>query len=160
MTRGYHRRSTARSQGPWGRGFTLLELLVVVTILALLVAVVPPLVSGAIPGAELKSATREIAAALRYARSQAITHGQDVTLHLDVKSRRYRITGARREFALPADLDISVYGAASASSDSVTGGIRFFSDGSSTGGRIKVASTGRAYQVDVDWLLGRVQIRD
>lgn len=145
---------------PHGTGFTLLELLVVVAILALLVAVVPPLVSGAIPGAELKSATRELAAALRYARSQAITYGRDVTLQLDVKSRRYAITGVNRDFALPADLDISVYGAASESPDKLTGGIRFFADGSSTGGRITVASAGRAYQVDVDWLLGRVKVGD
>lgn len=157
---GRHRRSPPPSRRRRERGFTLLELLVVLTVLALLVAVVPPLLSGAIPGAELRTATREVAAALRYARSRAITRGEDTTFHLDVKSRRYRISGVRRDFGLPSDLDISVYGAASASPDDSTGGIRFFPDGSSTGGRIKVASAGRAYHVDVDWLLGRVRVRD
>ena len=38
--------------------------------------------------------------------------------------------------------------------------IRFYSDGSSTGGRITVASGERKYLVDVDWLTGRVSIGD
>lgn len=157
---GYNRNLPVRSPGPHGTGFTLLELLVVVAILAMLVAVVPPLVSAAVPGAKLKSATREVAAALRYARSQAITHGQDVTVHLSIKSRRYRITGISRDFVLPAELDISVNGSGLATPDSETVGIRFFSDGSSTGGRVTLAIAGRTNQVDVDWLLGRVKVRD
>jgi general secretion pathway protein H len=40
------------------------------------------------------------------------------------------------------------------------GSIRFYPDGSSTGGRITVSSGERQYLVDVDWLTGRVAIND
>ena len=40
------------------------------------------------------------------------------------------------------------------------GSIRFFPDGGSNGGRITVASGERKYEVDVDWLTGRVAILD
>jgi general secretion pathway protein H len=139
-------------------GFNLLELLVVVVILVLAAAAVPPLISGAVPRAELQSAAREVAAALRYARSYAVSHRQQTTLHVDVERRRYRISGHQRDYALPQDINISVYGAASASPGRVVGGIRFFPDGSATGGRITLARDGRSYRVDVDWLLGRVKV--
>jgi len=41
-----------------------------------------------------------------------------------------------------------------------TGGIRFFPDGSSTGGRISVARGQRTLVVEVDWLLGRVSVNE
>ena len=41
-----------------------------------------------------------------------------------------------------------------------TGAIRFFPDGGSNGGRITVAAGVRKYEVDVDWLTGRVAILD
>ena len=150
-----HRAACARTRGG---GFTLLELLVVLAILLLMASLVPPLVSGAVPGAELKGAARELAAALRNARSQAITRNQEVIVHLNVKTRRYRITGRKQAFTLPDDLKLSVYGASSESPSAVIGGIRFFPDGSSTGGRITVAKDNQAYQVNVDWLLGRVKL--
>ena len=150
----------APDQSSGSGGFTLLELMVVVFVLALLVGLVPPMIAGAVPGAELRSATQEIAAALRYARSQAISENREVTFELDVKNRSYRLSGSARKVALPGELKLSLYGAASESPDDEKGGIRFFNDGSSTGGRIVVARGDSAYTVDVDWLLGRVRVDD
>ena len=48
-----------------GRGFTLLELLVVLALATLLIALVPPLISAALPGVELKSSARKVAASVR-----------------------------------------------------------------------------------------------
>ncbi|MDH3638654.1 MAG: GspH/FimT family pseudopilin [Gammaproteobacteria bacterium] len=141
-------------------GFTLLELLVVISILALALAIVPPMLTGATATAELKSAARELSSALRHARSRAIARSQDIALTLNIRSRRYQITGINREHALPTDLDFKVFGAASESPNDDTGGIRFFPDGSSTGGRISVARGARALVVEVDWLLGRVAINE
>ena len=152
--------SAIRRGEPPQNGFTLLELLVVLVILGLLAATVPPLVARAVPGAELKSAAREVAAALRYARSQAVTSGREVSFEMDVESRRYRITGGERDFALPAELDIAVFGAASVSPDDLTGGIRFFTDGSSTGGYVTIENKDHSYRVDVDWLVGQVTVYD
>ena len=40
------------------------------------------------------------------------------------------------------------------------GGIRFFPDGGSNGGRVSLAVGERRFNVDVDWLTGRVSIVD
>ena len=141
-------------------GFTLLELLVVISVLALALAIVPPMLTTVTATAELKSAARELASALRHARSRSIARSRDMALTLNVRSRRYQISGTGRDHSLPTDLDFKVYGAASESPNDDTGGIRFFPDGSSTGGRISVTRGRRTLVVEVDWLLGRVSINE
>jgi len=53
------------------RGFTLLELLVVLVIIGLMSAFVVPKLAGPLGNLNLKTASQKISAALRYARSQA-----------------------------------------------------------------------------------------
>ena len=141
-------------------GFTLLELLVVMAILALLLTVVPPLVRGPMGTAELKSAVRQMAAGLRSARSQAIARNREAVFELDLEARRFRISGTQRTFQLPRRLALRLYAARSEFSNAQTGAIRFFPDGSSTGGRVTVSLDPRAYEVDVNWLTGRVTVYD
>ena len=47
------------------RGFTLLEILVVMVIAGLMIALVPPLFSGAVSGTKLKASARDLAVVLR-----------------------------------------------------------------------------------------------
>ena len=141
-------------------GFTLVELLVVMVIVSLLVAVLPPLVLNTMPGVELKSATRQLASALRFARSQAITRNHSVVLQLDVEDGQYWIPELKQPASLPDDLDLELFGSASEAVDHTSGGIRFYPDGSSTGGRITLARGTRSYELEVDWLLGSVTVHD
>lgn len=55
-------------------GFSLLELLVVLAIMALLTAMSAPAISGYLKGARLKGGARQIASTLRMARQLAITN--------------------------------------------------------------------------------------
>ena len=66
------------------RGFTLLEILVALVIGVLLVALVPPLLSGMSGATELRSAARQLAAGLRSARNEAITRQREAVLTLDL----------------------------------------------------------------------------
>jgi general secretion pathway protein H len=142
------------------RGFTLLELLVVMVVMLMILTLVPPMVAGSLPGTKLKAAARGLAAGLSQARSQAITSQRPVMLVLDVEGRRYRVAGQPREHQLPKDLELKLYTAQSELAGEGQGAIRFFPDGSSTGGRITVSYGARDYIVDVDWLTGRVRIFD
>ncbi len=142
------------------RGFTLLELLVVLVIGVLFVSLVPPLLSGLSGATELRSAARQLAAGLRNARNQAITRQQEAVLTLDLAQRRFGVTGDPREIALPDGLALRLYTAQSELLDGTTGSIRFFPDGSSTGGHIAVSSPKLTYQVNVDWLTGAVAIAE
>lgn len=143
-----------------GAGFTLLELMVVLALMVLVYAIVLPNISSALPGTELKSAARELAAGLRKARSQAIMHKEEATLTLDVEQHHFGISGDDRSYSLPPRLELSLYTAQSELSQDKVGAIRFYPDGSSTGGRISVSFGDRKYQVDVDWLTGQVTILD
>lgn len=142
------------------RGFTLLELLVVLVIGVLLVSLAPPLLSGLSGATELRGAARQVAAGLRSARNEAVSRQREATLTLDLEQRRFGVTGDPREIVLPEGLGIRLYTAQAEVVDGATGGIRFFPDGSSTGGAITVSGSQRAYRVSVDWLTGAITIAE
>lgn len=140
------------------RGFTLVELLVVLALAGFLIGVVPPLIGAAFPGVQLKAAARSTAAGLRLAREEAIRGGHAVAFLLDVEGRRYQVEGDARLVNYPAGLDLKLEGASAEMRDDQVGGVRFFPDGSSTGGRVLISRDGRGYQVGVTWLTGRIAL--
>jgi general secretion pathway protein H len=142
------------------QGFTLLELLVVLALVAMVYALVPPMFSSGGSSTELKAAARQVAAGLRKTRSVAIVQREDAVLTVDVEARRFSLTGDPKNYALPASSQLSVYTAESEVAAGKTGAIRFYPDGSSTGGRITLAQGERKFHVDVDWLSGQVEILD
>ncbi|MGE0357074.1 MAG: GspH/FimT family pseudopilin [Burkholderiales bacterium] len=143
-----------------GRGFTLLELLLVLVIAAAGYALVARVGSGGLSGAELKSAARAVAAGLRDARGTAIATQASVALTLDLEHRSMEVGGGGRARSLPQRLDLKLYTAQSEIVDDKRGAIRFYPDGSSTGGRVTLAAGERRLLVDVDWLTGRVTIKE
>jgi general secretion pathway protein H len=142
---------------PRSRGFTLLELLVVLAIIALLLAITPPLITAAIPGAELKASARRVAAGLRLAREEAIRTGHDVAFTLDLETRSFEVDGRFRRGKLPKGLDLKLEAAETEMLDEQRGAVRFFPDGSSTGGRVILSRHDAGYQVGVQWLTGRIR---
>jgi general secretion pathway protein H len=142
------------------RGFTLLELLLVLVIAAAGYALVVRITSGGVSGAELKSAARAVAAGLRDARGAAIATQESAVMTLDLEHRSFEVSGGRGPRALPERLELKLYTAQSEIVDSKRGAIRFFPDGTSTGGRVTVGSGERRFLVDVDWLTGRVSIKE
>lgn len=139
-------------------GFTLLEILVVLVIGVLLVALVPPLLSGMSNTTELRGAARQLAAGLRSARNEAITRQREAILTLDLAQHRFGVSGDPRGIKFPDGVAIKLYTAQSELIDGATGNIRFFPDGSSTGGAITVSGSKQAYRVKVDWLTGAIVI--
>ena len=141
-------------------GFTLLEILVVMVIIGLMMALIPPLFSGAVSGTKLKGSARDLAVALRETRSQAIIHNNEQLVHLDLASPRYRI-GSGKIQALPDDVVIAV--------ETITGErldpkakhtLRFYPDGSSSGERITLSGGNRAWHLQLNWLTGSITITE
>jgi len=85
-----HRRSGRNESSP---GFTLVEMLVVVVILAIIGAVVIPLAIGT-GGMEAMSAARIIAADLQYAQNVAMTRQSPVTVQFDTPGDSYSLSNA------------------------------------------------------------------
>jgi general secretion pathway protein H len=154
------REAPSRAARRAGGGMSLIELLVVLMLMSLIAAMAVPFLPGGVSGSELKGAAREVAAGLRFARSDAVASRRETRLLLDLEQRTFRIDRDARVHTLPKQVDLKLFTAQRDLVDEKTGAIRFYPDGGSNGGRITIAAGERKYEVDVDWLTGRVAIAD
>ena len=139
--------------------FTLIEILIVLGIIGISLAIVPPLLGNVIDHSRVKSATRYLAAGLQAVRMQAINSRAEATLILDTENQTYKVDDRLQPLNLPDKASLLLTTAESEQIDGHTGAIRFYPDGSSTGGRIRLSLPDRvAYDVDVNWLTGKVTI--
>ena len=139
-------------------GVTLLELLIVVMLMALIAAVTIPIFGPGVSTTELRSAARQVAAGLRLARGQAIAQRTEATLVIDVAMRSFIVPPDARVHALPSGIDLKLFTAQRDLVSDQVGALRFYPDGGSSGGRVTLSAGERKYDVDVDWLTGRVAI--
>jgi general secretion pathway protein H len=139
-------------------GVTLLELLIVLMLMALIASVVIPIFGPGVSTTDLKRSARELAAGLRLARSQAIAQRAEAVLALDVAARSFWVPPDPRLHTMPQGIEIRLYTAQRDLVSDRVGAVRFFPDGGSNGGRITLAAGDRKYDVDIDWLTGRVAI--
>ena len=151
---------TAASARRRARGVTLLELLIVLSIMAVIAAMVMPIFGSGVSTAELKGAAREVAAGLRLARSEALATRKETRVMLDLEHRSFQVEPDARAHALPRQIELKLFTAQSDLVSDRVGAIRFFPDGGSNGGRVTLAVGERKFNVDVDWLTGRVAILD
>lgn len=140
------------------RGFTLVELMVVMVIIALVMGLVATSLSRSVSSAEARAATRKLVANLRYTRTKAIVDKQEKTFSVDVENRSYMAPG-RKQVTLPKGIELTLTTARSEMTSENVGGIRFFPDGGSTGGHIEMYVNGREYRVDVAWLTGEATLQ-
>lgn len=145
---------------PGQRGYSLLELIVVIVIIGLSYTLLPKMVFTGVSGAELRSNVRAVATGLRLTRDAAINTRREAVMSLDLENRQFTVQNDSKIHQLHEKLEVKLY---TSQADLITdkvGSIRFYPDGSSNGGRVTVGADGRAFEVDVDWLTGRVSIND
>ncbi|HEU4812959.1 MAG TPA: GspH/FimT family pseudopilin [Xanthomonadaceae bacterium] len=139
------------------RGFTLLETLLVVAILALAAALAAAAVTGGFRGMELRSTAKEMAANLRYTRARAISTGQPQPFTVDLDAHAWTAPNGR-DGEIPERLSVEFTGAREVQPAEGVGAILFFPDGAATGGRIRLALDDAAWDIDVAWLTGEVTV--
>lgn len=151
-------RTSPAGKGPGGAGFTLVELLVVLLILGLLTALAAPHLGRLVPRLEAKASARQVAAVLREARGLAIRDNREVAVVVDLDSRLVVIAPRGRRVELAQDLGLRLLTGTVEVIDDGSGRIRFYPDGTSTGGRVTLTDAEHDYDVVVDWLTGRVAV--
>jgi general secretion pathway protein H len=139
-------------------GFTLVELLVVLVIISLMLALVGTSISRNVTGAEMRTAAHKVTANLRYTRTQAILTKSEQVFLVDAENRSYQAPGRELQ-ELPAGMNVELNTARSELTSETVGGIRFYPDGGSTGGNVRLEANGRVYQVDVAWLTGEASLQ-
>lgn len=145
------------------RGFTLLELIVVLAIAGLIFSLGGPSVRTLSATMEYRDAVRQIVSAAKNARRDAFAQGIPMDLLIDTDRNRYALSAdspsvSADQFApLPETLDITVVYAAEVSPKPGLAAIRFYPAGGSSGGEISVARpSGAGVHLTIDWLLGDV----
>jgi general secretion pathway protein H len=142
------------------KGFTLLELIVVLFIVVLGFSAIVINLSSGNNATEIKAAARDIVSALRYARGQALISHQETTLTLDLAKNSYTVSSRGKVYPIPKAIKVTVVTAQSEITGEGLGNIRFFADGSSTGGRITLERGKAAWQIDINWLTGQIELED
>lgn len=140
------------------KGFTLIEVVVVLALAGIIYSLLLAIPTRGASVADLKASARVLASGLRQAQSTAMATKRDAVLSLDVEAREFAMPGDTSARKLPDGIDLKLYTAQSEVSSDRKGAIRFYPDGSSTGGRITLSTGERKYLVNVDWLTGRVSI--
>lgn len=136
-------------------GFTLLELLVVLTIVAVLLVIIPNATAG-LATLRLREATADLAETLRMARDVAIQTGCTTQVSIDVQQHSYRMgSGLAQPLSEAVDSISASQHSDTRQSDELEP-FRFFADGSATGGTIILRQKLRSTWIKVDWLTGRV----
>lgn len=128
-------------------GYTLTELLVVLTIMALVAVAAVPMLSASRPGLLAKSAAHAVAQDLAAARRDAIARGEETRVVFT--AGRYEVLPGGPSRALPKGIALRLRGAAE---------IDFFADGSSNGGIVEVASAHARHNVVTHWPSGRITL--
>lgn len=136
-------------------GFTLLELVVTLFVIALATALAMPAIGRGTEGLRVRVEVAGFSAFLRRAREQAVTTREERAVTVDPaggvvtdEAGNHRVRGRR---PLPDGLTIEADPPAALT-------VRFSPQGSSSGGAFRLASrNGVAYRVTIDPLTGRVR---
>ena len=95
--------------------------------------------------------------ALDLGRAEAIVTREEQFLEVDIEQRAYTPPGGKT-VQLPDAVDITLTTASMDILSDSRGRIRFYPDGSSTGGEIKLLAGDRLWRISVGWLTGEITL--
>jgi general secretion pathway protein H len=137
-------------------GFTLLEMLVVVAMLALITALFVPPLARPSDNFRLQSAADEVIGALRLTRGAAIWQSIEMTVVIDADKRTVESPVVPRRSFFPEIVALLKIAEAERITAS-RAGFRFFPDGSSTGGDVTLVLRDNKVRLCVNWMTGLAQ---
>jgi general secretion pathway protein H len=138
------------------RGFTLLELVVALAVIAAIYALVFPGLVPTTGRAKLEALTMNIAGLLKADRNASLRLRREVVTQFDLAHNEVRSGASARTVRLPADISLDLLTSADGFSPESLTGVRFFSDGSSSGGAMVLTRGHAGYEIRVNWFTGAV----
>jgi general secretion pathway protein H len=140
------------------RGFTLLEMVCVLAVVAMLAAVLLPLVPRQTSRSRLQAYALQVATLLKTDRNAAIRRGADVATLVDAASRSLRSGATLETVRVPDDVRFQALLPQTCRQRAVLSTIDFFANGMSCGGTIALTRLDAGYEVRINWLTGRIEI--
>lgn len=133
------------------RGFTLLEMLVVIVLISIAAGLVGFGLQQGLRAAKERQAVGQVVEALRSTRARAIVSGTTESTVFDLRNLSVQAPGRPKKY-WPAVLQVTLHTAEQAGA-----AVDFYPDGSSTGGHVLLANGSRRWRIDIGWLTGSVQ---
>jgi len=139
-------------------GFTLLEIVCVLAVVALLAAILLPYVPHATTRPQLGAYAIEAAALLKLDRTAAIRDRRPVATQVDAHARSLRSGATGRLLRVPDDVVFEALLPGRCNEHPAFSSINFFPSGMSCGGTIALTRSGVGYEIRVNWLTGGVDV--
>jgi len=158
------------------KGYSLIELTVVLVLIALSIALVAPYLSRFSKTVELKAAVKKISAILRYYRSEAVNQGKVYRVFFDSGLKEVRVQAmdsmeekkeekkngektAPKIYPLPDGVQMKEVKVDSPQYPSDIPAIEFYPNGGSNGGTVLLDSQDmKGYKIKVHFLTGIVEV--
>jgi general secretion pathway protein H len=139
-------------------GFTLLEMVCVLAIIALLAAVLLPFIPRATSRSRLQAYALQTATLLKLDRNAAIRRQTSVTTLVDPDARAIRSGATSEAIRIPDDVHFAALLPQTCNRRPALSQISFFANGMSCGGTIALTRLNMGYEIRVNWLTGRIEI--
>jgi general secretion pathway protein H len=139
-------------------GFTLLEIVCILAILAILSAILLPAFPRGTSRARLESYAAEAAALLKADRNAALRRRTQIATEINPMARTIRSGATGRTVRVPDDVGFDAVLATRCNQRAAGPTIRFFASGMSCGGVIALTRLGTGYEIRVNWLTGGVEV--
>jgi len=148
--------TATRRDGGTG-GYAMIEVVVAMAVVGLVVSLVLPFIAREPGPGALEAKAYEIAALLRDDRNAALNARREVVSQIDL-ARRIAVAGSQnRAVRVPDSVDIHLLQSGrEARAGGDLGGIRFYPDGTASGGVITLYRNGYGFQITVNWATSRV----
>lgn len=154
------------------KGFTLVELLVVLFLIGLMLSIAIPSFMHTVEALKFKATARHIVSTLKFARNTAVFKQKYQAVGFDIDNNLYYLEGggitedentlsrSLKTFKLPSDVYIKSVEMTEERIESGKGNILFYPDGSSSSGAIIVRNkrTDEDFRIEVDFFTGLTQV--
>ena len=140
------------------RGFTLLEMICVLALVAIMAAVLLPFIPSHTSRSRLQGYVLQTAALLKEDRNAAIRRGMGVATLVDTGSRVIRSGASADMIRIPDDVHFEALLPRTCNQREALSTISFFASGMSCGGAVALTRADVGYEVRVNWLTGRIEI--
>ena len=139
-------------------GFTLVEMVCVIAIIAMLAAILLPHISRATSRPRLEGYAVETASLLKADRTAAMRRRVAIATQVDASERYLRSGSTGRILRVPDDVTFSATLPLRCNDRPAFSTISFFATGMSCGGTIVLSRLGAVYEIRVNWLTGGIEI--
>jgi general secretion pathway protein H len=135
-------------------GFTLLEVICVLAIIAMLAAIVLPAIPRGTSMPQLSGYATQAAALLNADHAAAQGRHQEIATLIDAPSRIIQSGANGRFLRFPSDVTVQAMFASRCNNRAAGATIRYLPSGLSCGGVLTLTRSGTGFQVRVNWLTG------